>query len=984
MKAFSSGLLFFLLAAPAFPYAYGITPSGASSAAATAAYTTFKSNYYVTCGSDVMVANSVHGGTCVSEGQGYGCLMTAYLEPDATGPALMTQLWNFVNTHLDPDNLMNWSVQCANNNDNAATDGDLDIALGLIKAEKRWPGNGFGAAATVYIGNILAHETDSCGLKPGDVWGGCGSTAYPSYMATSYFTTFACFTGNAAWNTVKTNVYNQLNYWYVNYALPPETINGTTGQQTGGDYQYNSCRVPWRLSLDYLWNGNTNALNMCKKITANFELRNPAPSSIGDDYTYTTGVQTSNNLNAAFVGPAGDGAMVNGNAGDQAWLNLEYTELVGLPTGVYYQDAHQVLSLMTQTGIFTDPCGAVVATNTPTASPTKTNTPTITVTKTNTPLPTNTFTNTPVNTNTVTTTFTLTQTPTLTRTNTPTKTFTATSTVTSTNTVVNTSTYTATSQFTSTTTGTFTQTQTSTLTKTATSTNTSTPTATVTPTKTATVTSTNTVVNTSTFTATSQFTSTYTATSQFTSTATGTFTSTQTPTATKTSTPTNTPTTTSTQTPTWSPTFTSTVTSTRTSTSTSTNTPTRTATSSPTNTSTITSTLTPTETPQFSYTETYSPTPTLTPTVTSTVTPTSTNTASSTATNTFTAPPTATFTFSPTVTNTPTTTGTNTMTVSPTNTFTSTASPTPTQTSTLTGTSTITDTPTFTSTTTSTPTSAIVSGSGSPVTLNESSGASNVPVLQASLNNPSGAPVTLTNLVINASGTGNANSQITSAVVLVNGTQVGSPVVFNSNQATFNLGNLVLNNTANVEVDVNFSNSASGNYQMALSSVAGTSGNNGGQPAVFTGVPLTGNNAIVSQPSPTFTSTPSWTSTFTFTPTATWTSSFTPTWTPTFTSTPTPVPSVGAGKVGIFPNPVEGPVVNIFPAPYLGSSSVRVEIYTIAFRKVIDQTFPSIPASTAIQVKLVNSWGNALADGLYYVVVTSNSGKATGKLLVLR
>ena len=379
--------LVFLQTNISWAYSYGITPSGANPADATTSYNTFKSNYYVTCSGNIMVANSVGGGTCVSEGQGYGFLMTAYLEPDATGPALMKQLLGFMNAHLDANGLMNWQVTCAGTTGaNSATDGDLDMALGLIEANKRWPGNGFNTAATSLITAILATETDSCGLGPGDAPGftSCSGYTYPSYFALSYFPTFACFSGNNAWNTVRTNAYNQLAYWYTNYALPPETINMTGGTRNGGDYQYNSCRVPWRLSLDYLWNGNATAQQQCKKITANFETQDPVPSNIGDDYSYSTGAKISNNHNAAFIGPAGDGAMVNGNAGDQAYLNSEYTVLKGLATGVYYQDAHQVLSLMTQTGIFTDPCGG--PTPTP-GSPTHTFTPTPTFTFTPTTVP---------------------------------------------------------------------------------------------------------------------------------------------------------------------------------------------------------------------------------------------------------------------------------------------------------------------------------------------------------------------------------------------------------------------------------------------------------------------------------------------------------------------------------------------------------------------------------------------------------------------
>lgn len=88
--------------------------------------------------------------------------------------------------------------------------------------------------------------------------------------------------------------------------------------------------------------------------------------------------------------------------------------------------------------------------------------------------------------------------------------------------------------------------------------------------------------------------------------------------------------------------------------------------------------------------------------------------------------------------------------------------------------------------------------------------------------------------------------------------------------------------------------------------------------------------------------------------------------------------------MGIYPNPVSGPTVNILPPSYNGVSNVRVELYTLAFRKVIDQTFDSVRAGTAIQLDLLGRSGKPLANGVYYVVVTTGSGRAMGKLLVLR
>ena len=629
-------------------------------------------------------------------------------------------------------------------------------------------------------------------------------------------------------------------------------------------------------------------------------------------------------------------------------------------------------------------------TATPTSTPTRTSTNTSTVTGTSTPTQTLTVTstqtstatrtNTMVNSSTFTPTVTLTNTSTVTRTNTPTATLTVTSTVTSTQTSTLTGTatlqFSATNTLSPTTTATPTSTATSTLTRTATSTNTSTYTPTITTTPTPTLTGT--------ATATLQFSATNTLSPTTTSTLTSTVTFTQTRTATSTNTPTSTATVPSTLTPTLTGTATATlqfsatntlsptVTATFTSTATSTLTPTFTSTATRTSTATVTSSSTPTS--QFSSTNTLSPTHTFTVTQTSTqtstptVTHTSTVTSSWTVTSTPTDTPvytyTSTFTPSFTPTYSSTFTATSSSTWTPTNTHTWTATPPPT--------TTFTPTITFTSTPSSTPTSAVVAfNSGSNGSFNVISGSSGVTAVQGNLNNPSNSAVTLQTLTLLATG---STADITEVNVLINGMSVGTAPGFGgNNQVNLNI-NYVLPNTLgpgpSVQVLVSYSGVASSTNQYSITGITGSSANNGGQQAQFTGIPGTGDTIIVQQP----------TLTPTFSPTMTSTSTPSTSPTPSLTSAPTPLP----GIVGIFPNPAPGPTVQILPPAYNGVYSVRVELYTLAFRKVQDHTYPPMPSGTDITLTLTGKSGNPLANGVYYVVVTVNSHRSIGKLLVLR
>jgi hypothetical protein len=682
---------------------------------------------------------------------------------------------------------------------------------------------------------------------------------------------------------------------------------------------------------------------------------------------------------------------------------------------------------------------------TPTVTPTVTNTATNTSTPTATKTYTATYTPTTASTNTFTPTTTATFSPTATQTNTFTATPTSTKTnsatntasATATNTTVSTNTFTATSSNTSTPTSTNshtstasstssntqTGTATSTLTNTAAFTSTQTPTPTATSTSTHTNTQTNTA--TATLTNTATFTSTVTSTPTATSTSTQTSTQTNSTTSTSTNSATNSPTNSATSTPTRTPTFSPTPTITSTPTNTASITQTYTITLTPllsytfTPTLTITSTPTVTSTPTDTLTSTSTITHTNTPTNTLTTTPTnsSTSTGTSTATNTETNSPTNTFTGQPTststntLTSTPTGTPTNTRTNSPTgtatNTVTRTTTPTTTQTKTwtvtYTNTSTSTSTPTFTNsplftatntqtlttTATATPTQPLVQaseGSAAPPNQTVLSGASGVSVIEVGVSNQSGEPVQLSSLVLTVSGTGNSASGISSLQVVITGT--GTPVTLAvaspftaSNSVTLNLSGAVLGAGASGDLSVSYSLSptASGTYSTSATGLTGQ-GEVSGRPIQVTGLPVAGAVLTVNQATST--------STAVFTATSTATA--------TVTTTRTKVPAVSPTAVIIYPNPGTGGPVSILIPGQTSVSDVRVELFTTAFRKVQDKTFPSVPVGTDgggnVEIMMTDIWGNNLASGLYYVVVTTSPQKGTGqasirligKLLLIR
>jgi len=63
---------------------------------------------------------------------------------------------------------------------------------------------------------------------------------------------------------------------------------------------------------------------------------------------------------------------------------------------------------------------------------------------------------------------------------------------------------------------------------------------------------------------------------------------------------------------------------------------------------------------------------------------------------------------------------------------------------------------------------------------------------------------------------------------------------------------------------------------------------------------------------------------------------------------------------------------------------VTVRVFTVAFKLVAVKTFPSVPHGVAVTLDLIDSWGEPLADGLYYVQVATKQSTAVAKLMVTR
>jgi hypothetical protein len=85
----------------------------------------------------------------------------------------------------------------------------------------------------------------------------------------------------------------------------------------------------------------------------------------------------------------------------------------------------------------------------------------------------------------------------------------------------------------------------------------------------------------------------------------------------------------------------------------------------------------------------------------------------------------------------------------------------------------------------------------------------------------------------------------------------------------------------------------------------------------------------------------------------------------------------------LYPNPSHGGPVNIVPPYFDGASDVKIQVFTPAFRKVRENTTNLSRYGTVVW-EPTDAQGNPLANGLYYVVLTTKNDRVIRELLMLR
>jgi len=369
-------------------------PNGATGKVLVQMYNIWKSKFVTGSGSSTRVQRPENANDTVSEGIGYGMLIAVSVG-DKT---LFDNLWSYAQGHTATGMLMNWCVpgggggtgSACSASGGTATDADEDMAFALYEAGKKWGGTYMSTAQTV-IGQVWSNDIDATAMLP---TGGSSSNYHPvnghvtnpSYFAPAYYRIFAMVDTGHDWNTVATNSYTAIANISAKAGKPglvPAWCTssgssgsglcngaGSNGASTDGEYQYDAHRVPWRVGLDYCFNGSMSSYPASGKTflmnNASF-FASQATNGIGrlaDIYQLSgTADSTAAPNSMSLIGTAGVGAMAIGNSAfaNTAWqfvLDGAYSPASLIPDSkgniayTYFNGTVGLLTALTMSGNF--------------------------------------------------------------------------------------------------------------------------------------------------------------------------------------------------------------------------------------------------------------------------------------------------------------------------------------------------------------------------------------------------------------------------------------------------------------------------------------------------------------------------------------------------------------------------------------------------------------------------------------------------------
>ncbi|MFE6709160.1 glycosyl hydrolase family 8 [Streptomyces sp. NPDC057695] len=315
----------------------------------------------------------------VAEAQGYGMVVAATMagaDPDAKKIFDGLVKWKIDHPSSVNPNLLaaEQDTACRSvNGGDGATDGDMDVAYGLLLADKQWGSTGTYDYKDLALKHIAAIKKDELNpttklLKLGD-WTSSGDQYYylsrTSDWMVDHFRAFRTATGDTTWDAVRTAHQTQISRLQSTYAsgtglLPDFVVNTNTtpkpapGQvledPNDGAYWWNACRTPWRIADDAVTSGDATSLAAARKLNGWIKTKTGGdPNKIAIGYKLN-GTAISSGSEAAFFAPFTVAAMTD--PGSQAWLDALWNKMVATPidTGSYFSASIQLQVMITASG----------------------------------------------------------------------------------------------------------------------------------------------------------------------------------------------------------------------------------------------------------------------------------------------------------------------------------------------------------------------------------------------------------------------------------------------------------------------------------------------------------------------------------------------------------------------------------------------------------------------------------------------------------
>ncbi len=368
-----------------FPYVAGtLKPSGAQSTidqAVVTYYNKWKAAFLKqNCGNgwyETISPDADH--PYVAEAQGYGMMIIATMAgADPNAKTIFDGMVKYMLAHPSVNNHDLLAAEQDNScksvdGSDSATDGDMDVAMGLLLADRQWGSGGtydYKQLAIRHINAIKASEVNPTThlLLLGD-WSTPGDSLYwttrPSDFMVDHMRAFRAATGDSAWDTIRaahqTLITNLQNQYAPNTGLLPDfVVNTNTSPKPApgevledandGKYWWNSCRVPWRIGQDAITSGDTKPLTSARKLNTWIKSKTGGnPNSIAVGYSLS-GSQIDSGSEPAFFAPFAVSALTD--PGSQAWLDALWTKMVntGFTSNDYYSTSIQLQVMIIASG----------------------------------------------------------------------------------------------------------------------------------------------------------------------------------------------------------------------------------------------------------------------------------------------------------------------------------------------------------------------------------------------------------------------------------------------------------------------------------------------------------------------------------------------------------------------------------------------------------------------------------------------------------